>query len=211
MNQRKQKIIMMHCVFLKQVSKSDNTNKYLELIIRSFFTVAQFLIGFLNRTTNTNRIEFFDLVPLACRLERSETDTELVEITSSLLAMLSLAHTYDNTMDYALNKINDVSLMTSWSARVSILDFLQAIIFHNMSIVMSRIEWIDKVKEIVLRLLEDTSIEVREKAAQALGGLIHCSFLPANDELLDLFKKKCRTKIIKSERGVKIKATSVDR
>lgn len=122
--------------------------------------------------------------------------------------MMSLALTYHDTMECALNKINEVSEMSSWSARHSILDFLQTIIFHNMPVVLSHPEWVELVKKIVLRLLEDTSLEVREKAAQVLGGLIHCSFLPATDELLEQFKKKCRTKIIKSDRGVQKKAST---
>jgi proteasome activator subunit 4 len=48
-----------------------------------------------------------------------------------------------------------------------------------------------------LRLLEDSVLEVREKSAEVLGGLIHTSFLPTTDNLLELFKKKCRTKVIK--------------
>lgn len=31
-----------------------------------------------------------------------------------------------------------------------------------------------------------------------MGGLLHCSFLPATDKLLELFKKKCKTRVIKS-------------
>lgn len=31
-----------------------------------------------------------------------------------------------------------------------------------------------------------------------LGGLLHCSFLPATDKLLELFKRKCKTRVIKS-------------
>lgn len=66
-----------------------------------------------------------------------------------------------------------------------------------MSIIISNDEWIQKVQTIVLRLLEDTSLEVREKAAQVLGGLLHCSFLPATDKLLEQFKKKCKTKVVR--------------
>jgi proteasome activator subunit 4 len=45
-------------------------------------------------------------------------------------------------------------------------------------------------------------LEVREKSAEVLGGLLHCSFLPATDKLLELFKKKCRTKVIKRSNRV---------
>lgn len=152
-------------------------------------------------------------------MERCEQDVELGETCSSLLAMISQALTLSNCMGFALQKIGEVSLMSSWSARLAVIDLLQVLVFNNMSIVLSRDEWVAEVQVIVLRLLEDSVLEVREKAAQVkltffklpneifvqfrfpsqvLGGLLHCSFLPATDKLLELFKKKCRTKVIKS-------------
>lgn len=100
-------------------------------------------------------------------------------------------------MDEAFRKIEELSYHPSWSARLSIIDILQVLVFNNMAIVYSRDDLISKVQSIVLRLLEDNVLEVREKSAQVLGGLIHTSFLPATDELLELFKKKCKTKVIK--------------
>lgn len=101
-------------------------------------------------------------------------------------------------MGEALKRIDDVSLCTSWSARLAVIDFLQIIIFNNMPIVLSRDEWVHKVQTIVLRLLGDPVLEVRIKSAQVLGGLLHCEFLPHTDKLLELFKEKCRTKVVKS-------------
>lgn len=62
-------------------------------------------------------------------------------------------------------------------------------------------------KNIVLRLLEDTSLEVRKKAAEVLGGLLHCSFLPATDKLLERFKKKFRIKVIRTTGSRRAMAT----
>lgn len=100
-------------------------------------------------------------------------------------------------MAACLDKIDQVSQMSSWSARVAIIDIMQVVVFNNLLIVLSAPEWVEKVQSIVLRLLEDNILEVREKAAQVLGGLLHCAFLPATDKLLELFKKKCKTKVIK--------------
>ena len=100
-------------------------------------------------------------------------------------------------MAACLERIDQVSQMSSWSARVAIIDIMQVIVFNNLLIVLSKPEWVEKVQSIVLRLLEDNILEVREKAAQVLGGLLHCAFLPATDKLLELFKKKCKTKVIK--------------
>lgn len=152
----------------------------------------------MNRNTNGNIVEYLELLPFACRLERCESDSELAETCTSLLAMLSQALTLEDCMAAALNKIDEVSVLTSWSARLAVIDVLQVLVFNNMPIVLSRDEWVQKVQTIVLRLLEDTVLEVRVKAAQVLGGLLHCSFLPSTDKLLELFKQKCRTKVVKN-------------
>lgn len=112
--------------------------------------------------------------------------------------MLSQGLTLAKCMGQALKKIDQVSMMSSWSARLAVIDVLQVLVFNNMPIVLSNDEWVQQVQTIVLRLLEDAILEVREKAAQVLGGLLHCSFLPATDKLLELFKQKCRTKVIKN-------------
>lgn len=161
-------------------------------------SVSQWIVGVLSRNTNGNLIEYFEFLPLACRLERCEQDAELAEACTALLAMISQGLTLPNCMGPALRKIGDVSLMTSWSARLSVIDVLQVLVFNNMPIVSSQEAWVQAVQAIVLRLLEDAVLEVREKAAQVLGGLLHCAFLPATDKLLELFKKKCRTKVIKN-------------
>lgn len=122
----------------------------------------------------------------------------MAETCASLLAMLSQALTLQDCMGYALQKIGEVSLLSSWSARLSVIDVLQVLVFNNMPIVLSREDWVHQVQTIVLRLLEDTVLEVRIKAAQVLGGLLHCSFLPSTDKLLELFKQKCRTKVTKN-------------
>lgn len=144
---------------------------------------------------------------MACRLEKSESDTELVYICTSLIAMVSQALTMPFRIDAVLDKVTEISLMSSWSARLAVVDLLQVLVFHNMSIFLSRDEWVDKVQAIVLRLLEDNVLEVREKASEVLCGMLHCSFLTTTDKLLDLFKTKCKTKIT-IKRGRRIPTTS---
>lgn len=179
-------------------SKKDESEY--EDAVRVFKTVAQWLTCIINRCSNGNEVEYFELLPIACRLERSEQDQELAEICTSLLAMISQALTLVPCMSAALNKIDEISKMKSWSARRSVIDVLQVLVFYNMTIILSNDEWKKKTQEIVLRLLEDNVVEVREKAAEVLCGLLHCSFLTATDELLELFKQKCRTKMIKAKR-----------
>lgn len=167
-------------------------------IFHCLFSVCQWIVGVLNRNTNGNIGEYFELLPFACRLERCENDVELAETCTSLLAMLSQGLTLADCMGDALNKIEEVSQLSSWSARLAVIDVLQVLVFNNMPIVLSNEAWVLQVQSIVLRLLEDSILEVRVKAAQVLGGLLHCAFLPSTDKLLELFKQKCRTKVVKN-------------
>lgn len=182
----------------KQVNSAAIFPKFIKLIHFISKIVSQWIVGVLNRNTNGNIIEYFELLPFACRLERCENDLELVETCTSLLAMLSQGLTLEDCMGAALNKVEEVSLLSSWSARLAVIDVLQVLVFNNMPTVLSKEQWVQQVQLIVLRLLEDSVLEVRVKAAQVLGGLLHCAFLPSTDKLLELFKQKCRTKVVKN-------------
>ncbi|XP_058840319.1 proteasome activator complex subunit 4B-like [Topomyia yanbarensis] len=184
----------------QETSSTKQKDSEYEVAVRLFKTVAQWLTCTINRCSNGNEIEFFELLPIACRLERNEQDQELAEICTMFLAMISQALTLEPCMEAALAKIDEISKMSSWSARRAVIDVLQVLVFYNMTIILSKDQWKAKIQEIVLRLLEDNVVEVREKAAEVLCGLLHCSFLTATDELLDLFKNKCRTKMIKARR-----------
>lgn len=159
------------------------------------FQVCAWIIGVLDRYKNGNCIEYFELLPFACHLERCENDLELVEKCKCLIAALSQALTLDDCMDAALNRIDEVSRQSSWSARMVIIDVLQVLVFNNLLTVLSRSQWVDRVQSIVLRLLEDPVIEVRVKAAEVLSGLLHCSFLSSTSELLSIFKRKCEARV----------------
>lgn len=155
-------------------------------------------MGNLAMGKNCNRPEYFDLLPFLCKLERNEHDKDLARSCMVILQLQSQAFTYPECIDDALKKISEVASMSYWSVRLSVLDVLQVLVFYNMSIVLSRPEWIEKVQSIVLTLLEDSNLEVREKAAEVLCGLLHCSFLPTTDKLLALFKTKCNTKVVRA-------------
>lgn len=190
-----------------EVSASDE--EYLTAV-RIFKTVAYYLYTFINMSTNGNKREYFELLPFACRLERNEQDPELATHCTKLLSMLAHALTLADCMPVALEKIEQVSRMASWSSRLAGIGVLQVLVFNNMAVVLSRREWIDAVQEIVLRLLEDKVVEVREKAAQVLGGLLHCKILPSTDKLLELFKKKCQTKVGRTAKALALPGTLSD-
>ncbi|XP_039314531.1 proteasome activator complex subunit 4 isoform X3 [Solenopsis invicta] len=163
--------------------------------IRMLKTVCKWITISLSPAHYTTTPGFYRIFPIICQLESSEADEELNKSCLRTLATLAQAFTLPEDMSMALTAVKIVSEHSSWSTRFSSLEFLQVLIFHNMSIVLSDVSWVNSVKDIVLCLLEDNCVEVREKASQVLGGLLHCTFITDQEELLERFKKKAKTQL----------------
>jgi proteasome activator subunit 4 len=167
---------------------------------RNFKTIAHFIGLVIEIGTNGNEAEYFELLPIVARFEKiseGEIEDDLIDVSTSLFAMMAQALTLSKDMSICIEKIEEVSNSPLWSIRLASLNFLQVQIFTNMPTVISKIEWVEKVTKIVLRLLEDKVLEVREKASEVLTDLIHCSFIPSQNEIILAMKKKCKTKIPK--------------
>ena len=54
------------------------------------------------------------------------------------------------------------------------------LIFINFAAFVSVPEETERLVSVVLRLLKDPQLEVREKAGKVLGGLLHCGFVSAH-------------------------------
>ncbi|XP_034942579.1 proteasome activator complex subunit 4-like [Chelonus insularis] len=139
------------------------------------------------------------LLPILCQLENCEADDELRTTCKRTLAAMAEAITLPQNMGEILDALVDISNATSWSTRASCLSFIEVFVFHNMAIIISNPEWVSKVQEIVLRLLKDERLEVRENAGQVLCGLLHCTFLPEQKILLKEFEFKSKVRVFNPE------------
>ena len=146
--------------------------------------LSHFQIFSVNRAQYSVLPGYYEFFLIMCQLENCDTDDELTSLCSDALAILARGLTMPKYMPAAFAAILKASRNTSWWVRATCLDFLQVFVFHNMSILLSKDEWVETVQEIVLRLLEDERLEVREKAGQVLGGLLHCAFIPDKATLL---------------------------
>ena len=63
------------------------------------------------------------------------------------------------------------------SQKINFLSIFQTSAFNNLMSIISRPEWVSEILEIVTSALENERIEVREKAAGVLSGLLHCGFM----------------------------------
>ncbi|XP_015588278.1 proteasome activator complex subunit 4B [Cephus cinctus] len=165
--------------------------------IRLLKIICKWLIGSISRSQYGALPGFYELFPIVCQLENCETDEELSKTSSGTLAVLAQALTLPRYINVALETVIKVSKNGSWWARATCLEYLQVFVFHNMSIVLSNSMWVNRIRDTVLDLLEDERLEVREKAGQVLGGLLHCNFIPDQESLLEQFKVKAKTRLSK--------------
>nr|CAD7394947.1 unnamed protein product [Timema cristinae] len=91
-----------------------------------------------------------------------------------------------------------------------LLNYLKPYLTHEFQNVRDRLGRYPKMNSIVLRLLEDDWLEVREKAAQVLGGLIHCDFLIEPENALETFKEKAKTKLKKKIKNNVVDSTGIE-
>lgn len=155
-----------------------------EQTIRLFKIICKWLVASAYRLLCGTLSDFYELFPIACLMETCETDEELSKNCSCALAVLAQTLTPPRDMHVGLNAVKKMSRSTSWSARAAVLTFLEVHVFYNMGVILSNQEFVDSVLGIVLELLQDERLEVREKAGQVLGGLLHCTFISEQDILL---------------------------
>ncbi|KAI4490320.1 hypothetical protein M0802_010697 [Mischocyttarus mexicanus] len=146
--------------------------------------------------------EFYLLIPIICQMENYETDKELVQICTKCLSFLAQSTILPNDMPIVLDAILNMSTNLSWLTRITCLEFLQTTIFYNMSIFIMKDEWVNFIKSVVINLLEDTRLEVREKAGHVLSGLLHCRLISNQNALLEQFKVKVKTKLYKRDHSM---------
>ncbi|XP_021936150.1 proteasome activator complex subunit 4B-like isoform X2 [Zootermopsis nevadensis] len=168
-----------------------------DMAIRLLKTVCKWVTGSVARVQYATTAEYYEFFPLVCLMSNYEADEELSKTCITMLALMGQALTLPQHIPVVLRSVSKVSESASWWARSSCVEFLQVFVFHNMATVLSKQVWAHEVVDIVLRLLEDDWLEVREKASQVLGGLLHCNFIESPDDLIERFKLKSKTRLKK--------------
>lgn len=77
--------------------------------------------------------------------------------------------------------------------------FLQYSVFSNLFVISANKSFKSDVKIIILNLLQDERIEVREATAETLSGFFHCEFIKIDNELIDTFKNQASIKLKNKE------------
>lgn len=158
-------------------------------------TVCKWILGNVTRASYSVPPEFFSFLPLLCLLESNDNDEELKQDCTLSLSCMGQAYLSIANIQLAIDSLLQVVSCNSWKARASCLSYLQVMVFTNMFAVIQNDTWVEQTRNIVLTLLEDERVEVREMAGVALSGFFHCEFISFTAELMEMFKLKCSKKL----------------
>ncbi|SPO23145.1 related to BLM10 - proteasome activator subunit [Ustilago trichophora] len=121
------------------------------------------------------------------------------ELSALARAVLTKISTYPFTSEYAGRLIDTLlhvtrSSVDSWRARLDSLPVLQVIYFQNLFYLNEKL--INSIVELLLELLSDKHLEVREMAATTLSGIVRCSQRRLIKTLKNRFTKTVATTMV---------------
>ncbi|ETS62890.1 hypothetical protein PaG_02652 [Moesziomyces aphidis] len=121
------------------------------------------------------------------------------ELSALARAVLTKISTYPFTSEYAGRLIDTVLQVTrssvdSWRARLDSLPVLQVIYFQNLFYLNETL--VQSIVELLLELLSDRHLEVREMAADTLSGIVRCSQRRLIKTLKNRFTKTVATTVV---------------
>lgn len=184
----------------KEAEKSDGERLTLEdteekkAAIRLCKTVVQWISASFNRSLSPCLDEVFQLLPIIENLQSEANDEDLREDCRQVMLNLSMVLVPESSIEMALNTIKEVSGMKSWHARANILNYIQQMVFGNFFMLQSE-NHKKTIQALLLHLLCDEQLEVREMAAVTLSGFIHCNFVEMNKDMLEHFERLRSTKV----------------
>lgn len=127
---------------------------------------------------------FYFFYPIIIRLGKVDADDKVSEICCEALSALARFWTLPKYAAVVLDTIDSVNGSDSCRTLVNNMQFLQVWLFHNMSIVLSDERLIGMVRGIIIHSLEHYRVEIREQAAEMLTGMLYCSILPDESDLM---------------------------
>ena len=70
-----------------------------------------------------------------------------------------------------------VSQSSSWKAKMSILEFVQTFVFTNFMSLCLHEKYVAQIEKLVIEMMSDVTLQVRQKATKILCGLFHSQFI----------------------------------
>jgi len=117
------------------------------------------------------------LLPFLCQFIGTETDQDVSQACLQALCYLSASILPLAAIQPMLDMVARIARSESYKTKMSVLEFLQVSVFTNFPALVHGAGHRPQVVDLVLSLLADPHITVRQKAAKILGGLLHSGFL----------------------------------
>lgn len=169
-------------------------------LIRLCKTVVKWLLLSVSKLLNQPAEEIYGFLPILCSLVSQSQEEELRKECLHALANLARAHIPLNVIPVAMQRVQEVSTLSSWNAKSAVLSFLQAMVFNNFFVLHTPL-YVEKIRSLLMLLICNERLEVRQSAADTLSGLLHCGFLEVDDKLLPPFESLSRTKLGVTDSG----------
>ncbi|KAL7297989.1 hypothetical protein TKK_0008999 [Trichogramma kaykai] len=144
---------------------------------------------------------WYKLYPIMAHMENSPDPSDSFQDScGSANGRLAAAMVKPEIIPKVLEVFEQVNKSISWTTRVKNILFLQVFLSNNLPSFLKNPLWISNCRKIVMTLIQDDQIQVREQAAKLLNGMLHYTLLTDTKELLDEFKKLGQTKLPSDKR-----------
>uniref|UniRef100_A0A8C1GZZ4 Proteasome activator subunit 4b n=1 Tax=Cyprinus carpio TaxID=7962 RepID=A0A8C1GZZ4_CYPCA len=176
--------------------------------IRLLKTVLKWLMASAGRSFSTAVPQQLQLLPLLFKWIADFHSVpvsvhlydELKRDAKTCLSLMSQGLLYPEQIPMVLKVLHEIAGSSSWHARFSVLTYLQIMVFYNLFTILSNEQAVQDVRALVIRLLEDEQLEVREMAATTLSGFLQCNFLAMDASMQTHFEALCKTKLPKKRK-----------
>uniref|UniRef100_A0A8C9TIB6 Proteasome activator subunit 4 n=1 Tax=Scleropages formosus TaxID=113540 RepID=A0A8C9TIB6_SCLFO len=188
--------IQNHVVEDNGVGEQDERTQAIKLLK----TVLKWLMASAGRSFSTAVPEQLKLLPLLFKIAPVENDDsydELKRDAKTCLSLMSQGLLYPEQIPQVLQMLQEIAGSSSWHARYTVLTYLQIMVFYNLFTFLSDEQAVQDVQALVIRLLEDEQLEVREMAATTLSGFLQCNFLSMDAPMQAHFEALCKTRLPK--------------
>uniref|UniRef100_A0AAQ5YXD1 Proteasome activator Blm10 mid region domain-containing protein n=1 Tax=Amphiprion ocellaris TaxID=80972 RepID=A0AAQ5YXD1_AMPOC len=149
-------------------------------------TVLKWLMASAGRTFTTPVQQQLQLLPLLFKIAPVEIDEsydEMKQDARTCLSLMSQGLLYPEHIPLVLAALEEMAGSRSWHARFSVLTYLQIMIFYNLFTLLSVPAEVLRIRKLVMQLLLDEQLEVRDMACTTLSGLLQCQFFPLDSSL----------------------------
>ncbi|MEE6474292.1 hypothetical protein FKM82_010338 [Ascaphus truei] len=171
--------------------------------IKLLKTILKWIMASAGRSFCTAVPEQIQILPLLFKIAPVENDTnydELKRDAKMCLSLMSQGLLYPEQVPLVLEVLKQTARSSSWHARYTVLTYLQTMVFYNLFIFLHNEEIVQGIRWLVVQLMADEQLEVREMATTTLSGLLQCNFLSMDVAMQAHFEQLCKTRLPKKRK-----------